>query len=209
VRSLGARLAFVATVDTLPVEALDAAWPPVRRFTIAEYHRLIDAGIIGEDERVELLEGVIVRMSPQNEPGARVVVLLTRHLNRALGDEYQVRPQLPVTLPSSGSEPEPDLAVVKAADAQSRLDHPQTMLLAIEVSLSSLRFGRKVKARIYARAGIPEYWIVNVEAEHVEVFRDPDPDAGAYRTTVTVERSETLVSVAVSGLSVPVAALFT
>jgi Uma2 family endonuclease len=198
----------VATVDTLPVEALDAAWPPVRRFTIAEYHRLIDAGIIGEDERVELLEGVIVRTSPQNEPGARALVYLTRHLNRILGDEYQVRPQLPVSLPSSASEPEPDLAVVKAADAESRTDHPQTALLAIEVSLSSLRFDRQVKARVYARAGISEYWIVNVEAGCVEVFRDPDPAAGAYRTTLAVERPETLVSAAVPGLSIPVAALF-
>lgn len=198
----------MATVDTLPVEALDAAWPPVRRFTIAEYHRLIDAGIIGEDERVELLEGVIVRMSPQNEPGARAIVFLTRHLNRSLSDEYQVRPQIPVTLPSSESEPEPDLAVVRAADAQSRTEHPQKALLAIEVSLSSLRFDRKVKARVYARAGISEYWIVNVEEQRVEVFRDPDPMAGAYRTTSTVARPETLESTAIPGLSVPVAALF-
>jgi Uma2 family endonuclease len=190
------------------VEALDAAWPPVRRFTIAEYHRLIDAGIIGEDERVELLEGVIVRMSPQNEAGVRVLTFLMRHLNRTLSDEYQVRPQSPITLPSSGSEPEPDLAVVRAADAPSRLDHPQTALLAIEVSLSSLRFDRKVKARVYARAGIAEYWIVNVKAERVEVFRDPDPEAGAYRTALTVGRAETLVSVAVPALSVPVASLF-
>ena len=130
----------MSTVDTLPVEAPDAAWPLVRRFTIAEYHQLALAGIIGEDERVELLEGVIVRMSPQSEPGVRVLVFLTRHLNRTLGDEYQVRPQVPVTLPSSESEPEPDLAIVRTADAQSRHEHPQRALLAIEVSLTSLRF---------------------------------------------------------------------
>jgi len=100
-------------------------------------------------------------MSPQSEPGARVLVFLTRHLTRSLGDEYQVRPQVPLTLPSSGSEPEPDLAVVRAADA-----------------------GR------------------------MEVFRDPDPAVGVYRTTLTVGRQETLSSTAVPGLSLPVAALF-
>lgn len=198
----------MATVDTLPVEAPEAAWPLVRRFTIAEYHHLVEAGIIGEDERVELLEGVIVRMSPQSEPGVRVLVFLTRHLSRSLGDEYQVRPQVPVTLPSSGSEPEPDLAVVRAADAQSRHEHPHKALLAIEVSLTSLRFDRTVKARVYARAGIPEYWIANVEAGRVEVFRDPDPTTGVYGTLLTVERQETLCSTAVPGLSLSVATLF-
>jgi Uma2 family endonuclease len=158
----------VTTVDTLPVEAPEAAWPLVRRFTIAEYHQLA----------------------------------------LALGDEYQVRPQVPVTLPSSESEPEPDLAIVRTADAQSRHEHPQRALLAIEVSLTSLRCDRKVKARVYARAGIPEYWIANVDAGHVEVFRDPDPATGSYRTTVTVGRQETLSSTAVPGLSVPVGALF-
>ena len=198
----------MTTVDTLPVEAPEAAWPLVRRFTIAEYHHLALAGILGEDERVELLEGVIVRMSPQSEQAVRVLVFLTRHLSRSLGDEYQVRPQVPVTLPSSESEPEPDLAVVRIADAQSRHEHPQKALLAIEVSLTSLRFDRTVKARVYARAGIPEYWIANVEAGRVEVFRDPDPADGAYRTTLTVGKQEMLSSTAVPGLSLPVAALF-
>jgi Uma2 family endonuclease len=198
----------VSTLDTLPVEAPEAAWPLARRFTIAEYHQLVDARIIREDDRVELLEGVIVRMSPQSEQGVRILVFLTRHLNRCLGEEYQVRPQVPVTLPSSGSEPEPDIAVVRAADAQSRHEHPKRALLAIEVSLTSLGFDRKVKARVYARAGIPEYWIANVEARHVEVHRDPDVATGVYRTTVTVGRQETLCSTSVAGLSLPVAALF-
>ncbi len=198
----------MTTVDTLPVEAPEAAWPLVRRFTIAEYHHLALARILGEDERVELLEGVIVRMSPQSEQAVRVLLFLNRHLSRSLGDEYQVRPQVPVTLPSSESEPEPDLAVVRAADALSRLEHPQKALLAIEVSLTSLRFDRTVKARVYAGAGIPEYWIANVETGCVEVFRDPDPAAGAYRTTLLVGKQETLSSTAVPGLSLSVAALF-
>ena len=199
----------MATSEPLPVEAPDPNWPEPRRFTIAEYHRLIGAGIIGEKERVELLEGVIVRMSPQNEVGFRALVYLNRLLSRTLGDEYTVRPQGPVTLPSSVSEPEPDLAVVKIEDAQSRHEHPQTVLLAIEISLTSLRFDRKVKGRIYARAGIPEYWIVNVNAGRVEVFRDPDPTAGTYRTTLLVGPEDgELASSAIPGLKVKVASIF-
>ena len=198
----------MATIETLPVEAPDTSWPEPRRFTIAEYHRLVDAGIIGEKEKVELLEGVIVRMSPQNEVGFRALVFLNRFLVQSLGDEYTVRPQGPVTLPTSESEPEPDLAVVRVEDARSRTEHPQTALLATEVSLTSLRFDRKVKGRIYARAGIAEYWIVNVNAGRVEVFRDPDPVAGAYRTALEVGPEDTLVSSAVPGLSVSVAAIF-
>ena len=107
-RCPGGSLAFVTTVDTLPVDAAVAAWPAEsRRFTIAEYHHLAFARILGEDERVELLEGVIVRMSPQSEQAVRVLLYLNRHLSRSLGDEYQVRPQVPVTLPSSESEPSP------------------------------------------------------------------------------------------------------
>ena len=199
----------MATSEPLPVEARDTSWPEPRRFTIAEYHRLIGAGIIGEKERVELLEGVIVRMSPQNEVGFRALVYLNRLLSRTLGDEYTVRPQGPVTLPSSVSEPEPDLAVVKAEDARSRHEHPQTVLLAIEISLTSLRFDRKVKGRIYARAGIPEYWIVNVNAGRVEVFRDPDKVAGTYGTSLVVgPEDDDLVSSAVPGLKVKVASIF-
>src|SRR4249920_3473703 len=81
-----------------------------RRFTLAEYHRMIEAGILGEDEHLELLEGDIVQMSPQDKPHARAMGKLNRWFARSLGDEYVVRPQLPRTL--SDSEPEPDLAVV-------------------------------------------------------------------------------------------------
>jgi len=167
---------------------------------------MITAGILDEDEHVELLEGVIVAMSPQGGPHARCIQWLTRFLVRTLGDEYAVRVQLPLTL-GKRNEPEPDFAVV-TAQAASEDPHPSSALLVIEVAGSSLRLNRRVKAAVYARAGIPEYWILNVEAQVVEVFTDPDSVAGAYRRTRTVTKAETLVSEALPKISFPVADLF-
>ena len=134
---------------------------------------MASAGIFDEDERVELLEGVIVAMTPQSAPHARRIQWLTRFLVRTLGDEYAVRPQLPLTL-GERNEPEPDLAVVRT-DATSEDRHPQTAVLVIEVAGDSLRRDRRVKAAVYARAGIPEYWVVNLEARAVRPSRTRKP----------------------------------
>src|SRR5262245_24200913 len=158
-----------------------------RRFTVEEYHRMIQAGILDEDEHVELLEGVITSMSPQSGPHARSIQWLNRYLTRTLPDAFVVRPQLPLTLPPR-NEPEPDLAVVTEEAAREH-PHPSTALLAIEVSGGSLRVDRKVKAAVYSRAGIPEYWIVDVESQAVEVFNDPDQARGVYRRSRIVSRT--------------------
>jgi Uma2 family endonuclease len=177
-----------------------------RRFTVEEYHQLIEAGILDEDEHVELLEGVITSMSPHGGPHARCMQWLTRYLIRTLPDAYVIRPQLPLTL-RPRNEPEPDLAVVSREAAQEH-PHPSTALLAVEVSGGSLRIDRKVKAAVYSRAGIPEYWIVNVEAQAVEVFTDPDPARGAYRRLRTVQKAEILSCETLPQLSFPIAELF-
>ena len=177
-----------------------------RLLSVDEYHRMIEAGIFDEDERVELLEGVIVTMTPQSPAHAHCIRWLNRLLVRSLGDEYAVGVQLPLTL-GRRNEPEPDLAVVRA-DSTSRDHHPGTAVLAIEVSGISLRKDRRVKAALYARFGIPEYWVVNLEARVVEVFSDPDAANGAYRRTRTVTAPETLTSETLPELSFPVAALF-
>ncbi len=124
-----------------------------RRITLDEYHRMAEAGILGEDEHVELIDGMLVAMTPQGRAHARVIQRLTRLLVRALGDDLEVLPQLPLTLPDD-SEPEPDLAVVRAEDAQSGEHHPRTALLVVEVAGDSLRLDRGSKAALYARAGI-------------------------------------------------------
>jgi Uma2 family endonuclease len=177
-----------------------------RRFSVAEYHKMIDARIVGEDEHVELLEGEIVEMSPMRKPHARVTAKLDRWFQRNLGDEYSVRVQLPLTL--RGSEPEPDVAIVRNQDAVTARRHPRSALLVVEVADTSVRYDLDVKARIYARARIPEYWLVTVQKKRVEVLRDIDPRKGAYRTRVTVPATGTLEPAAFPGLKMPVRALF-
>ena len=178
-----------------------------RRITVDEYHRMIAAGILGEDERVQLISGTLVAMTPQGGPHARVIQRLNRLLVRAVGDDLVVRPQLPLTLVDD-SEPEPDLAVVQAGDAESRERHPRTALLVVEVAGESLPLDRQAKAVLYARAGIPEYWIVNLAESTVEVRREPDTASGSYRTKTVARGGDTLVAARVPGLSIGVADLF-
>jgi Uma2 family endonuclease len=179
---------------------------PRRLFTVEEYHRILEAGILGDDERVELLEGVIVVMTPQNPPHASAIQRLNKWLARQLDDSFALLPQLPVTL-GSHSEPVPDLAVVKAQEI-TRESLPKTALLVIEVADTSLRKDRGFKAALYARFGIPEYWIVNVQEATVEVHRDPDPGRGRYRTLLTMGKDATLVPVTVPGVTIALSELF-
>lgn len=177
-----------------------------RRLSVDEYHRMIETGILDEEERLELLEGVIVAMSPQDEPHAWPIQRLTRMLTKALGDEYDIRVQLPLTLGRS-NEPEPDLAVVRSGP-RTKGRHPRTALLVIEVADDSLRKDRTVKAALYARFRIPEYWVVNVEAATIEVFTDPRPRSGVFGRVRTVGKRDPLVSESLPEVSVRVRDLF-
>jgi Uma2 family endonuclease len=179
----------------------------LRRIRVDEYHRMIEAGILGEDERVQLIDGLLVAMTPQGRPHAFVIQKLNRLLVRALADEFEVLTQLPLTL-GDESEPEPDLAVVQAQDAGSRTEHPKAALLVIEVAGESLRFDRRSKAALYARAGIPEYWIVNLSDAAIEVHRSPDTTSGEYGTSFVCPRGEILTAAVVPGIRVDVASLF-
>jgi Uma2 family endonuclease len=177
-----------------------------RLWSVAEYHRLVEAGVIPEDDRVELLEGVIVEVSPQSERHARAIQYLTALLVKTAGEGFVVRPRLPLTL--SDSEPEPDLAVVRLEDAASLDEHPSRAFLVIETASTTLAHDRTVKGRVYARGGIPEYWIVNLPGRTLEVHRDPDPAAGRYRVVSTLAPGETARCSTNPGLVVEVAALF-
>jgi Uma2 family endonuclease len=178
-----------------------------RRITVSEYHRMIEAGILGEDEHVQLIAGTMVAMTPQGRPHARIIQRLNRLLVRVVGDDLEVLTQLPLTL-LEDSEPEPDIAVVRAEEAQSREHHPRTALLVIEVAGESLRLDRKSKAALYARAGIPEYWIVNLAESTVEVHREPDPATGSYRARSVVLSGGTLTPTTVPAVRIDVADLF-
>jgi Uma2 family endonuclease len=179
----------------------------LRRISVDEYHRMIEAGILDEDEKVQLIDGMLVATTPQGQPHAFVIMRLTRLLARALSDDFEVLPQLPLTL-GEDSEPEPDLAVVRAQDGASTTRHPGTALLVVEVAGDSLPFDRRTKLALYARAGIPEYWIVNLREAVVEVFREPDVPAGTYRATHVARRGETLAPATLPGVGVAVALLF-
>jgi Uma2 family endonuclease len=178
-----------------------------RRITVDEYHHMIEAGSLGEDDRVQLIAGTVVAMTPQGPAHALAIQNLTRLVAQALPADLALRPQLPLTLPDD-SEPEPDLAVVRLEDARSREHHPRTALLVVEVAGDSLPLDRQAKAILYARAGIPEYWIVNLAETKVEVHREPDPAMGAYRTKAVVSSDDTLAATSVPGLRIDVADLF-
>jgi Uma2 family endonuclease len=152
---------------------------PVRR---QEYERMVDAGLF-RGEHVELIRGIIVRMSPQNAAHALVIQILNRILTPALVGRADVRVQLPFAA-GDDSLPEPDLAVV--AVARFGQPHPDRAFLVIEVADSSLAEDRTEKAELYATAGVPEYWIVNIPDRAIEVHAEPS--RGAY-TRVTPFRT--------------------
>src|SRR5262245_44247125 len=143
-----------------------------RRWTRREYGRLIDLGVLHEDDPIELLEGRLIVAEPQNTPHATAIDLAGETLRRAFGPGWRVRVQLPLAL-GPDSEPEPDVAGVRGEARDFLTDHPATAALVVEVADSSLRLDRRLKARIYARAAISDYWIVNLVDRVVEVHRDP------------------------------------
>jgi len=147
------------------------------RFTVDDYYRLAQAGILGEDDRVELIEGEIVMMTPIGSPHAASVTGITRLLVGPLGDRAVVRIQLPVRL-DDHSEPEPDVCIARPRADLYAGAHPgpADVLLLIEVSDSSLAYDRGVKVPLYARSGIEAVWVVELGRSLVHVHGNPAPD---------------------------------
>lgn len=178
-----------------------------RRLSVEDYHRMAEAGILGEDDRVELLEGVIIEMSPQGARHAKLIRRLCDPTFAKVPPDHVVQCQLPLTL-GRDSEPEPDVSIVRRADAMSDRSHPTTAALVFEVAGESLQKDRLTKSALYAGAGIPEYVIVNVEEQCLEVHRDPDPAARRYRSLVTLSAGHSFESAAVPAFAFRVASLF-
>jgi Uma2 family endonuclease len=175
-----------------------------RRFTVEEYERMGAAGILGEDERVELLDGEIVEMSPIGPRHAGGVNRLNRLLTGALRDRAVVTVQNPVRL-ALRSEPQPDLVVARPRRDFYELGHPtpDDVLLLVEVAETSAAFDRRVKTPLYARAGIQEVWLVDVASEQVVVHRAP---AGhGYADVRTLGRGDRLTPLAFPDLDLSVA----
>ncbi len=152
---------------------------PVRRFTVVEYHEMIRAGILGEDDDVELLEVWIVPKMPRNPAhDALIAWVQNRVLAPRLGDRWFCRGQSAIT--TSDSEPETDLALIRGSerDYLSRHPGPADTALVVEVADSSLARDRTIKARMYAAAGVPLYWIINLVDHQIEVYTQPTgPDS--------------------------------
>jgi len=143
-----------------------------RRWTRQEYDRLIEVGVLNEDDKIELVEGRMIVAEPQNTPHATACSLAGDALRAAFGSGWSVRMGLPMVM-DPDSEPEPDVAVLRGRPRDWLADHPTTAALVVEVADSSLRLDRAIKARVYAAAGIADYWIVNLRDRVVEVYREP------------------------------------
>lgn len=177
-------------------------WPErIRPLKRVEYDALVSQGLL-EESRVELLLGNLVEMTPQGPLHADVVAKLASRLGRALPPQVEVRSHSPLAV-SDDSEPEPDVAVVPAG-AYDR-DHPASALLVVEVADSSLKKDRGVKSALYATAGVPEFWLVNLTEKVVEVHRDPV--AGRYTNVRRVGRDGQLTPVDFPTVIIPVSEL--
>jgi Uma2 family endonuclease len=177
-----------------------------RRFTLDEYHRMVDAGILHEDDRVELIRGEIVQMSPIGSRHAATVARLNQELVTRLRGRAILWPQNPITI-LPDSEPQPDLVLLRYREDFYRpaLPGPADVVLVVEVADSSVRYDRTVKKGLYAEAGIPEYWIVDVDAARIEVSRDPA--GGDYRSTTSTAPGDTLAPAAFPDAALSVADL--
>lgn len=169
----------------------------VRLLKRTEYDQLVALDVFG-DERVELLQGVLIKTSPHHAPHASTIQKLMKLLIARIRDRFELRIQSPLAA-SDYSEPEPDAAVVALGDYETA--HPSTALLVVEVADSTLRRDRG-KAAIYAAASVREYWIVNLSARTVEVYTSPDGER--YAEARTVRAGEMLRSEAIADLTIAV-----
>jgi Uma2 family endonuclease len=162
-------------IATVPPSFLSRTLYP--KVTVAEYHQMIRDGAFDDGDPIELIEGYLVQKMPHNTPHASTVQKLTKRLIRLAPSGWEVRIQLPITL--TDSEPEPDAALARGTDVTFDTHHPEPaeLGLVVEVADSSRYSDRLEKGRVYARAGIPVYWIVNVADKRIEVYTTPDTTA--------------------------------
>ncbi len=186
----------------------DAIMPTRHKLDVDAYHRMADAGILGEDDRVELIDGEIIDMAPIGQGHAATVNGLNRALVMACGTRAIVSVQNPVRLDRL-NEPQPDFAVLRPrADfyAKGKRPGPRDVLLLVEVAHSSLRFDQTVKLPLYARAGIPELWIVDLHRRALDAYRRPT--GGEYAEVATHRPGDQLALAAAPDLIVTLSLAF-
>ena len=174
-----------------------------KRFTVDDYYRMVDAGILGERERVELIDGEVVTMSPIGPRHTGCLNAAMKSLVLAAGDEAIVQPQGPVRL-DRFNEPQPDIMLLRPREDfyASRHAGPADVLLVIEIADSSLSYDRGRKARLYAAWGVPEYWVADLP--HNVMWRHTSPDGNTYRQIESLSRGQSMSPQLLPGCIVPV-----
>lgn len=182
---------------------------PLWRMTRARYDQMIDAGIFQPDDRVELLDGLLVAREPQGARHAVIVALVRAAIERAFGRGFHVREEKPVALDDL-SEPEPDIVVVPGQIRDYLGGHPSRPVLIVEVAETSLSLDRVRKGALYARAGIADYWVVNLHDQVLEVYREPievPPSGWKYDSVRLLRRHAVVTPVAAPRARIRVASL--
>jgi Uma2 family endonuclease len=175
-----------------------------RRWTREEYERLVEQGFFHPEERIELVDGDIYEMTPQTSLHTTGVRAADMALRPIFAEGYDIRCQFPLAL-GLDSEPEPDIAVVPGTWENYVDSHPTSAVLIVEIADSSLLYDRKRKVPLYARAGIPEYWLVNLVKRCLEVFRNPQD--GAYTVHRVLHDGDSIAPLARPEAAIPVASL--
>ena len=196
-----------ATVSEPQIDLEQELEPQIHLWTIADYHQMIEAGILDEDDRVELLEGKIVCKTPQRPFHASSLQRSSHLLFELLRDQAEIRVNLPVTL-GNRSEPEPHIAVVKIDANEYSLRHPESadIYLLIEVADSTVTKDRKQKSIIYAKNQVLEYWILDLQRRQVYIFRQPE--AQSYREQFVLSSSDTVTLQAFPDIAIALDAMF-
>ena len=182
-----------------------------RRFTRAEYERLVELGVFQPDDAIELIGGELMVAEPQGAPHYTAIRKTAKALEAAFGPGWEVRTEGPIGL-DEDSEPEPDIAVVPGEPDDYARAHPSRPVLTVEVAESSLRVDRHHKGSLYARAGLPDYWVLNLADRVLEVYREPVQDSAApfgwrYSHSEALDASARVTPLAAPGSSIPVSRL--
>jgi len=182
-----------------------------RRFSRAEYERLIELGVLQPGDPIELIGGELMVAEPQGAPHYTAIRKTAKALEAAFGPGWDVRTEGPIGL-DEDSEPEPDIAVVPGSPDDYGRAHPSRPALTVEVAESSLAVDRQRKGSLYARAGLTDYWILNLVDRVLEVYREPVVDAAApfgwrYARREVFDASARVTPLAAPGASIPVAQL--
>ena len=175
-------------------------------WTREEYEKMVSAGVFHPEDRLELINGEILEMTPQSRAHATAVCLANEVLSAIYVQGFTVRVQVPMALGES-SEPEPDVAVVRGQPRDHFAYHPTVAALVVEISDSSLRYDREHKKGLYAASGTPEYWILNLVDYCLEVYRDPDQERGTYQSCTVLNHDDTVSPLTRSDAAISVADL--